>query len=147
VAAFVFRINDWLCRLQATDGPPDLRGGFFREAHARFGPPHASSTGVYCEGLVAALRLARALGDSAREDRYRRALLAGLRSLRQLQYRDNTAMFAIRHRGRVRGAIRTAPHDNEIRIDNVQHGLMAAWGALDLLDAADFGMDDPAPLP
>jgi hypothetical protein len=144
IADFVFRINDWLCHLQATAGPPDTLGAFYREENARFGPPHASSTGVYCEGLVEALRLARAQGDGTRERRYRRALIMGLRSLRQLQYRDDVAMFAIRHKSRVRGAIRTATHDNEVRIDNVQHALMAAWGALDSLSEADFGMDDPA---
>ncbi len=151
-AGFVLRTCDWLCGLQNCDGPPDTRGSFYRPSHARFGPPHASSTGVYLEGLVAARRLAGALGDTGRADRYGAALMAGFRSLRQLQYRDDTAMFAIRHKARVRGAIRTATHDSEIRIDNVQHGLMAAWGMLDMIgdkprrDFSAVPVDPPAPL-
>jgi len=34
-------------------------------------------------------------------------------------------MFYVGERGRVSGAVRTNPHDNTIRVDNVQHGLMA----------------------
>jgi hypothetical protein len=137
VVDFVFHMNDWLCGLQNTDGPPDCVGEFFRPENARFGPPHASATGVYLEGLVEAFVLARDLGDRARADRYRVAILRGLRSLRQLQYRNDTAMFSLRHKARVRGAVRTSTHDNEVRIDNVQHGLMAIWRVLEV-----FGPDD-----
>ncbi len=147
VAEFVFRMNDWLCGLQNTDGPPDCVGEFYRPENARFGPPHASATGVYLEGLVEAFVLARGLADKARADRYRVAILRGLRSLRQLQYRDDAAMFALRRKARVRGAVRTATHNNEIRIDNVQHGLMAIWRILDVFGPDDFDIAGARALP
>jgi hypothetical protein len=138
VRDFVFEINDWLIGIQATDpSQPDAVGEFYDAARAQFGPPHASSTGVYLEGLIDAWSLAKRLGD-ARADAYRHAILRGLRSLRQLQFRNDDAMFYIRHKARVRGGIRTSTHNNEVRIDNVQHGLMAIWHVLERFGDEDW---------
>jgi hypothetical protein len=140
VRDFVFEINDWLIGIQSVDPTqPDTVGEFYDVTRAHFGPPHASSTGVYLEGLIDAWSLAKRLGD-ARADTYRRAILRGLRSLRQLQYRNDDAMFYIRHKARVRGAVRTSTHNNEVRIDNVQHGLMAIWHILDRFGDADWAI-------
>jgi len=135
---FIFEINDWLIGIQANDpAQPDTIGEFYDASRAHFGPPHASSTAVYLEGLIDAWSLARRVNDP-RADAYRHAILRGLRSLRQLQYRNDDAMFYIRHKARVRGAIRTSTHNNEVRIDNVQHALMAIWQILDRFGAEDW---------
>ncbi len=139
IAAFVFEMSDWLLTIQqGRDRPADVWGEFFDPARPDFGPPHASATGVYLEGLIEAWDLARSLGDSARAEAYRKAILSGLRSLRQLQFRHPSDMFYLSRRTRVLGALRTTTYDNTIRIDNVQHGLMAIHRILDLWGEAEF---------
>ena len=129
--AFVLEMTDWLLPIQQWGPPlaPDLWGRFYDPARPHFGPPHASSTGAYLEGLAAALTITRAGGDDARSWRYARAIWRAVRSLRQLQYRDDVEAFYISRREKVDGGIRTEAYNNEIRVDNVQHGLM---GLLDL---------------
>lgn len=92
LADFVFEMNDWQLPIQET--PPRRGGGrFLCAARPEFGPPHAASTGVYLEGLIEAWQLVGAAGDQTRAKSYRHALLRGLRSLRQLQYRSPTEIF------------------------------------------------------
>jgi hypothetical protein len=112
--------------------------GRFYAAGRPFGPPHASSTGVYLEGLVDAFALARALGDQARADRYRRAICGGIRSAMQLQFADETDLYYVRDREACEGALRTTVYDNEIRVDNVQHMLMALLDILTVFTDDDF---------
>jgi len=136
LAEFVFEMNDWLLGVQEWDGAryPDSRGRFY-DGNRPFGPPHASSTGVYLEGLIDAYRMAVALGDEERRHSYRRSILRGLRSLMQLQYRDDADMFYISKREAVYGGIRTTLYDNSIRVDNVQHGLMGILRILETFNA------------
>jgi hypothetical protein len=84
--------------------------------------------------------VARAAGDAARQETYRRTLVRGLRSLTQLTFRDETDLFYVSRRAAVRGGVRTTVYDNAIRVDNVQHSLMAV---LDILEA--FAPDDFRP--
>ena len=139
LADFVFEMNDWLLEMQQwADAPaPDVAGRFYNPDHPEYGPPHASSDGVYLEGLVAAYRLAQAVGDDARADAYRTAISRGIRHLKQLQFVDDVDMYYVSQRDRVAGGLRTTVYDNVIRVDNVQHGLLAV---LDVLEA--FGPDD-----
>jgi hypothetical protein len=141
LAAFVFEMNDWLLDVQEWDQAvyPDTKGRFY-DPRRPFGPPHASSTGVYLEGLIDAFALARERGDTTRAEHYRRAILRGLRSLMQLQFADDVDMFYVAKRGPVQGGLRTTVYNNEIRIDNVQHGLMAILKILQT-----FASDDYAP--
>ena len=126
-ADFVLEINDWLLPMQQWDGlPTDLRGRFYNPKRPEFGPPHASSTGVYLEGLADAAALARALGDWSRAAAYERAIRRGLRSLRQLQYRDERDAFYVSRKKRVMGALRTEVYDNTVRVDSAGHALTAA---------------------
>lgn len=128
LAAFVLDRNDWLLPMQQWGGrlAPDFQGRFFDPARPDFGPPHASSTGVYMEGLAEAWRLARRLGETDRADRYARVLRRGLRAVRQLQFRDRDIdAFYISRPEAVMGGLRTEVYNNEIRVDNVQHCLMA----------------------
>lgn len=143
LAEFVFEMNDWLLALQQWPRGRrhrDTRGRFHDPARPHLGPPHASSTAVYLEGLSEAFALARASGDETRQRSYRRAILRGMRSLMQLQFVDSVDMYyvpAVR-RPRVRGGLRTTVYDNRIRCDNVQHALMAALKVLRSFDPGDF---------
>ena len=133
LADFVFEMNDWLLPMQQWDGlQPDLRGRFYNPQRPEFGPPHAASTGAYLEGLADALSLARALGDASRANTYARAVRRGLRSLRQLQFRNEYDTFYISKKTRVLGALRTEVYDNAIRIDSAAHALAAAIKVLRL---------------
>lgn len=139
LADFIFEMNDWLLGVQQWDDAlyRDTKGRFY-DPHRPFGPPHASSTGVYLEGLVDAYQLARALDERDRAEAYRTAIVRGLRSVMQLQFSDEVDMYYISKRDRVLGGIRTEVYDNEIRVDNVQHNLMAAIKALEAFAEADF---------
>lgn len=126
-ADFVLEMNDWLLPMQQWDGlAPDLRGRFHDPRRPEFGPPHAASTGAYMEGLADAAALALALGERRRASDYERALSRGLRSLRQLQFRDERDAFYVSRRKRVLGALRTEVYDNAIRVDSAAHALLAA---------------------
>lgn len=123
---WVFEMNDWLLPLQQWGPPlaPDLWGRFYDPGKPQYGPPHASSTGVYVEGLADALKLARDCGDMDRAAKYRRSIWQAVRSLRQLQFVDEIDAFYVSKRDRVLGGLRTETYNNEIRVDNVQHGFM-----------------------
>ena len=140
VRDWIFEMNDWLLGMQQWETQaafPDTMGRFY-DPDRPFGPPHASSTGVYLEGLIDAWRLARDTADTARQERYRRAIVRGLRSITQLTFLDDTDMFYVSQRARVFGGVRTTVYDNAIRVDNVQHNLMAILKVLEHLPAADF---------
>jgi len=134
---FVFEMNDWLLPMQQWDGlAPDLRGRFYNPRRPDFGPPHAASTGAYLEGLADAAALACAVGDPTRAEVYERAVARGLRSLRQLQFRDERDTFYISRRKRVLGALRTEVYDNSVRVDSAAHALTAA---IKILRPMEFG--------
>ena len=71
------------------------------------------------------MALAIHVGDEPRPAAYRQAIERGLRSLRQLQFRDERDMFYISRKARVRGALRTEVYDNAVRIDSAAHALAA----------------------
>ncbi|MEO0409598.1 MAG: hypothetical protein AAF289_19835, partial [Cyanobacteria bacterium P01_A01_bin.135] len=132
---FIFEMNDNLLSMQqwrpesaghyaSPDYHADVQGRFY-DPGGNYGPPHASSTGVYLEGLADAYRLAVQVEDAARAQAYKTAIWRGLRSVRQLQFRDVVDLFYVSQRAAVQGAIRTTVYDNVIRVDNVQHCLMA----------------------
>ena len=138
-ADFALEISDWLLPMQQWDGlAPDLRGRFYDPRRPEFGPPHAASTGAYLEGLADAAALARAVGHSARAAAYDRVIHRGLRSLRQLQFRDWRDAFYISRRRRVMGALRTEVYDNAVRIDSAAHALAAAVKILRRMEEEDL---------
>jgi UDP-N-acetylmuramoyl-tripeptide--D-alanyl-D-alanine ligase len=141
---FIFEMNDWLLSMQQWNSAefPDMQGRFYDPARAYFGPPHASSTGVYLEGLIDAFSIAKELGDQQRVENYRIAIVRGTRSLIQLQYKDAVDCFYIKHVDRVLGGVRTTVYDNTIRIDNVQHGLMALLKILSRFSVSDYQLGD-----
>jgi UDP-N-acetylmuramoyl-tripeptide--D-alanyl-D-alanine ligase len=137
---FIFEMNDWLLSMQQWESAdfPDMQGRFYDPSRPHFGPPHASSTGVYLEGLIDAFTLAKQCGDQSRAENYRIAIVRGIRSLMQLQFKDEVDCFYIRHVDRVLGGVRTNVYDNTIRIDNVQHGLMALLKILNRFSVLDY---------
>ena len=137
-ADFALEISDWLLPMQQWDGlMPDLRGRFYNPKQPDFGPPHAASTGAYLEGLADAEALARAVGNETRAAAYDLAIQRGLRSLRQLQFRDERDAFYISKRKRVMGALRTEVYDNAVRVDSAAHALTAA---IKTLRPIEFGV-------
>jgi hypothetical protein len=137
---WIFEMNDWLLPIQQWETQrdfPDTMGRFYAPDRP-YGPPHASSTGVYLEGLAAAWRVARDAGDERRQEAYRQAIVRGLRSLSQLTFKDETDLFYVARRERVLGGVRTTVYDNAIRVDNVQHSLMALLDILESFSPADF---------
>lgn len=143
LADFVFEMNDWLVehaqQTERTAPTADTIGRFYNPDQP-WGPPHASSTGVYLEGLIEAYRLAVACKQRKRARRYLAAIRLGLRSAMQLQFKDEVDMFYVPEdlRDRVRGGLRTTVYHNEIRCDNVQHNLMAAIEVLATFSDRDF---------
>ncbi len=136
----ILAMNDWLLGMQQKPSErfPDTDGRFYDPDRRQFGPPHASSTGVYLESFIQAFRVARETGDTARAETYRIAILRGLRSLMQLEFRDNVDMYYVSKRDLVRGGIRTTVYDNTIRVDNVQHNLMAVLEILNAFKPGDY---------
>jgi hypothetical protein len=137
---FIFEMNDWLLGVQQWDDVlyPDTMGRFYDPDRSHFGPPHASSTGVYLEGLIDAYELAVELGEDERARLYRRAIARGLRSVMQLQFADEIDMYYISKRDAVRGGVRTTVYDNSIRVDNVQHNLLAILKIVKVFTSADY---------
>jgi UDP-N-acetylmuramoyl-tripeptide--D-alanyl-D-alanine ligase len=140
---FILEMNDWLLPMQqwASAEFPDMQGRFYDPVRPHFGPPHGSSTGVYLEGLIDAFALANECGDQTRAEAYRIAIVRGIRSLMQLQYKDAVDCFYIKHVDRVLGGLRTTVYDNTVRIDNVQHGLMALLKIHSRFSARDYQLD------
>jgi len=126
LADYIFEMSDWLLDHQQWGGDldPDLWGRFYTPDKP-YGPPHASSTGVFMEGMVDALILAREAGDSGRAQAYEESIWRGARSIAQLQFKDDVDTFYVSKKSRVLGGVRTETYNNEIRVDNIQHALMA----------------------
>jgi hypothetical protein len=133
-------MNDWLLGMQQRDSSacPDEVGRFYDPRRPDFGAPHASSTGVYLEGLIDAWSVAKDMNDVARREAYRRAIVSGLRSLMQLQFRSTAEMYYVVSAEAVLGGIRTRLYDNTIRVDNVQHGFMAILRILEEFSDSDY---------
>lgn len=137
---FIFLMNDWLIEKMQKyeiDTYEDTVGRFY-SSKEKFGVPHASSTGVYLEGLIDAYKLAKKTGDQQRAEEYRKSILKGLRSVMQLQFTDDIDTYYISRKEKVMGGIRTTVYDNEIRVDNVQHNLMGVIKILEEFDEKDF---------
>jgi hypothetical protein len=127
---FIFEMNDWLLPFQQWDqvaSHPDLQGRFY-DPHKPYGPPHASSTGVYLEGLADAMHLARQVGDMRRVEKYELAIRRGIRNLLQLQFFSGLEFARYSESARLRLGIRTNEYCSVVRVDNVQHSLMALLG-------------------
>jgi AMMECR1 domain-containing protein/orotate phosphoribosyltransferase len=121
-ADFVFEVADWLLGYQQ-----DQSGAFIND-HQPETPGY--TTGVYLEGVAAALSVATSLGDNTRRATYDRSFSAGINFLDRLiiQERDRSILpapeFAL-------GGLRQGLFYSEIRIDFVQHSLSALLARID----------------
>lgn len=143
---FIYKMNDWLIDvMQQWEGDVPTRDalGRFHNPRTRFGAPHASSTGVYLEGLIDAFKLAEAVDDRRRREKYRLAVIRGLRSAMQLQFVDDIDMYYISDSKRkyVYGGLRTTVYNNEIRCDNIQHNLMGILKILNTFKEENYNHD------
>ena len=127
LANSIFVLNGKLLQLQDRH---DYVGRFFDPTTPQYGTPHASSDGVYCEGLVFALETAILVDDDERAKIYLAAIDSGFSSLRTLQYTEANSQFLPcpkRAIGafRIRRSSTKAPFSerggSNIRIDCVQH--------------------------
>ncbi len=122
-AAYVFELTDFLVDKQLTPANchwPDMYGGI-----AAYQPGRAGiSTASYLEGFTAALTLARDTGDAKRSARYERTVRLAARFVMQLEVRPVEAYFVHSPRDAI-GGMRTTPSLNLLRIDHVQHALIA----------------------
>jgi hypothetical protein len=137
---FIFLSSDWLLGMQQglEVKYPDSIGRFHDPKRPQFGPPHASSTGVYLEGLIDSFELAREVGDEQRQNIYRMAICNGLRSCRQVMFKSDADMYYVRNREYLLGGARTQVYNNVVRIDNVQHNQMGILKILNAFEDEDF---------
>lgn len=137
---FIFLMNDWLIeQMMCWEGQryDDAKGRYYN-SKVNYGSPHASSTGVYTEGMIDAWCLARDVGDEARQERYRRAIVRGTRSIMQLTYLSEDETYGCPQPEMILGGVRTTVYNGAIRCDNVQHYLMGLLRVLEHFEPADF---------
>jgi hypothetical protein len=115
------RISSAMCQLQYTDPPfTDWSGGYYL-------PPDSMSAAVRTEGLVAAYTLLRDKGGHEYRGDVKRIIEACVRGAAfelQCQYRPENVMY-FRDPQRALGAFRESLTSPDIRIDFVQHNMMA----------------------
>lgn len=71
---------------------------------------------------------------------YRQAIIKGIRHVMQLEFADDIDMFYIFNKQAAAGGLRSRVYNNEIRMDNIQHNLLALIKILDRFDEKDFEM-------
>jgi len=139
LADFIYIMSDWLCTVQSkTTVHPDAAGQFYDPQRPHFGTPHSSSTGVYMEGLIDSYELAKRQGDAERRERYREALVRGIRNCMQFTFKDDLECFYGFEPRRLLGGTRTNAFNNRVRCDNVQHNLMGILKVLKRFDDEEF---------
>jgi hypothetical protein len=128
---YVFELVDWLARMQLNRSNcewPELWGGISTYQPGRVGV----ATAAYLEGFADALKLAKAVNDAERSERYERVVRQAVRFVLQLQVRPEEAYFIRSPRNAI-GGIRTSPSLNRLRIDHCQHALIGLIKAREAL--------------
>jgi len=110
----VFILNDELLKIQDNDEFP---GRFHDPQFPQYGNPHASSDGVFTEGLAYAYEIAVLKNDQKHIKKYERAIKLAVRNLISLQYSGDNR--------KSKGAFRCRAGDNRIRVDTTQHTIDA----------------------
>lgn len=125
-AEFIFEMMGDLLpfqRLNPSKNSPVERGQFRGGA----------ATGVYLEGVTDAYELAKILKRVDLQEKYRKSIIWGLRSLMQMQFKGDN-MYYVQNKKKVEGGFRTTLLDNEIRIDGLQHCSNAIMKALKVIE-------------
>ena len=129
-AEFVFEMSDQIAATAIAWSDPTLpiyNGGF--DVHGDGSP--GVSTAVYVEGLVEAIRTAEAFGEKEYAARYREATKNAARFVLQLCWRSEECYY-VRTPKNVLGGVRNTMISPTLRIDNMQHGLAAFMGVLEV---------------
>ena len=115
-ADFVFQLMDWMLKKYkplGSDAEPGRQGAL----NTQF-----AGTGVYSEGLSAATRLAREIGDKERYEKYSKALRGMMGYVLGLQFKDEDTYW-VKRPDKVRGALSMRPDNEELRIDSTYHAI------------------------
>ena len=115
-ADFVFQLMDWMLkkyRPLGSDAEPGRQGALSTQF---------AGTGVYSEGLSAATRLAREVGDKERYEKYSKALRGMMGYVLGLQFKDEDTYW-VKRPDKVRGALSMRPDNEELRIDSTYHAI------------------------
>jgi hypothetical protein len=122
-AAFVFEMNDWLCRLQIPGNDPRLPqwGGGFRCVvnGQQTDTPSGPETGFFLRSLSCACQVARNTPDLERFDKYKTAAMDASQYLSELQFvESNTRHFESAFRANMLiGSFHLTPTDGTVRVD------------------------------
>lgn len=121
---YLFELADWLVGYQQTiDAPSAIEyGRFYDPMRPDFGPPHASSTGVYLEGLSLAAKVA-IRSDHVRTERYLGSIRTGFRHQMQLQTSLAKTRSPLEPCALLINGIPNSTNDHTVRIDNAAHCL------------------------
>ncbi|MFH0910481.1 MAG: hypothetical protein V1918_03080 [Planctomycetota bacterium] len=141
IARFVFRFSDLIASSQdrKEETPEDCRGRFeIPLPEGGNAPPAAEATGLYLQGLIQGLALAREVGDERRLDRYREAVQWGLRALLQLQIRERYDTWCMPCPERAVGGFRAREDAALVRIEGQACAIAALDQALAVLEEADY---------
>ena len=115
-ADFVFQLMDWMLKKYkplGSDAEPGRQGALSTQF---------AGTGVYSEGLSAATRLAREIGDKERYERYSKALRGMMGYALGRQFKDEDTYW-VKRPDKVRGALSMRPDNEELRIDSTYHSI------------------------
>ncbi|GEM_PF-3555559 len=140
-ADFALQKSDLLASAQqrGPQVPADARGRFFLQGGAQTRRAQsAAETAVCVQGLVDGFALARELGDRERADRYRTAIVWGLRRLLQLQIRGDLDTWCMPAPSRATGGIRTREDEAAVRIEGHAGAVRAFSRALAVLTEDDY---------
>lgn len=122
-AEFAMRLADHLVARQLDASNcrwHELHGGIVATSNQL---PRAT-TAICLSALVEAHAAAKKFGDERRAESYRKAAMAAGRFVMQLQFRKPEAYF-LRLPEEAVGGIRSSVADSRIRIENIQHALLA----------------------
>ena len=115
-ADFVFQLMDWMLKKYkplGSDAEPGRQGALSTQF---------AGTGVYSEGLSAATKLAREVGDKERYEKYSKALRGMMGYVLGLQFKDEDTYW-VKRPDKVRGALSMRPDNEELRIDSTYHAI------------------------
>jgi len=132
-ADFVYAMADRLIQSQMGPAPEHDPSALYDGAYDVYGRGRSGiSSSAYLEGMVEALRTARAMGDAERAQRYGESVRRAVRFVLQMRFKSEEAFFVRSPTDAVNG-FRTSAADASLRIDHVQHSLAALMGARALL--------------
>ncbi|MHC4872196.1 MAG: hypothetical protein ACYTFY_10160 [Planctomycetota bacterium] len=134
----VFKMNDLLVSIQ------DNKESTSQDQKGRFVKPlsrskdHAGENALYVSGLLDAFNLAVQVGDNERADRYRKAVVLGIRYLLQLQIIDRYDTWCMPEPEKASGGFKDSVDNYYIRLDNQAYCISALSKALQVLSEPDF---------